>query len=124
MAAINHFSTVVLIRPDGSQQTVLTAAEGLSDASAVAIRGNTVYLLSAAYLSQTDPNVLLADLHRWRSRRPTFARAGGDGERADAFRAGGSQPRLALAPQRLSPMKPSALWPLSASATPGLTQPP
>ena len=64
VAAINHFSTVVLIRPDGSQQTVLTAAEGLSNPSAVAIRGNTVYLLSAAYLTQTDPNVLLADLHR------------------------------------------------------------
>lgn len=26
LAAINRFSTVVLIRPDGSQQTVLTAA--------------------------------------------------------------------------------------------------
>ena len=64
VAAINHFSTVMLIRPDGSQQTVLTAAEGLSNPSAVAIRGNTVYLLSAAYLTQTDPNVLLADLHR------------------------------------------------------------
>jgi hypothetical protein len=64
LAAINAFSTVVLIRPDGSQQTVLTAADGLSNPSAVAIRGSTVYVLSAAYFTQKDPNVLLASLHR------------------------------------------------------------
>ena len=62
LAAINAFSTVVLIRPDGSQQTVLTAADGLSNPSAVAIRGSTVYVLSAAYFTQKDPNVLLANL--------------------------------------------------------------
>jgi hypothetical protein len=54
----------VLIRPDGSQQTVLTGADGLSNPSSVAIRGGTVYVLSAAYLTQTDPNILLASLHR------------------------------------------------------------
>jgi hypothetical protein len=64
LAAINRFSTVVLIRPDGSRQTVLTAADGLSNPSAVAFRGGTVYVLSAAYLTQTDPNILLASLHR------------------------------------------------------------
>ena len=62
LAAINRFSTVVLIWPDGAKQTVLTAADGLSNPSAVAIRGDTVYVLSAAYLTQTDPNVLLATL--------------------------------------------------------------
>jgi hypothetical protein len=64
LAAINRFSTVVLIRPDGSKQTVLTGADGLSNPSSVAIRGGTVYVLSAAYLTQTDPNILLASLHR------------------------------------------------------------
>ena len=64
LAAINAFSTVVLIRPDGSEQTVLTAADGLSNPSSVAIRGSTVYVLSAAYLTHNDPNVLLASLHR------------------------------------------------------------
>jgi hypothetical protein len=64
LAAINLFSTVVLIRPDGSEQTVLTAADGLSNPSSVAIRGSTVYVLSAAYLTHNDPNVLLASLHR------------------------------------------------------------
>ena len=62
-AAINRFSTVVLIRPGGSQQTVLTAADGLSNPSAIAVRGGTVYVLSAAYLTQTDPNIMLATLN-------------------------------------------------------------
>ena len=52
------------IRPDGSQRTVLTAADGLSNPSAVAIWGSTVYVLSAAYFTHNDPNVLLASLHR------------------------------------------------------------
>ena len=29
-----------------------------------ALRGGTVYVLSAAYLTQTDRNILLANLHR------------------------------------------------------------
>ena len=62
LAAINGDSTVVLIRPDGSQRTVLTAADGLSNPSAVAIWGSTVYVLSAAYFTQKDPNMLLANL--------------------------------------------------------------
>jgi sugar lactone lactonase YvrE len=62
LAAINAFSTVVLIRPDGSEQTVLTAADGLSNPSSVAIRGSTIYVLSAAYFTQKDPNILLANL--------------------------------------------------------------
>jgi len=62
LAAINCFSTLVLIRPGGSKQTVLTAADGLSNPSAVAIRGGTLYLLSAAYLTQTDPSIMLATL--------------------------------------------------------------
>ncbi len=62
LAAINRFSTIVLIRRDGSQKTVLTAADGLSNPSAVAVRGSTLYVLSAAYLTRTDPNLLLANL--------------------------------------------------------------
>jgi hypothetical protein len=37
---------------------------GLSNPSARAIRGSTVYVLSAAYLTQNDPNILLANLFR------------------------------------------------------------
>jgi hypothetical protein len=64
LAAINRFSTVVLIRHDGSEQTVLTAADGLANPSSIAVRGDTVYVLSAAYLTQTDPNVMLTNLDR------------------------------------------------------------
>ena len=63
VAAINPFSTVVLIQPEGSQQTVLTAADGLSNPSSLAVRGGTVYLLSAAYLTQADPNIMVANLN-------------------------------------------------------------
>jgi len=63
LAAINRFSTVVLIQPDGRQQTVLTAADGLSNPSSIGIRGHTVWVLSAAYLTHTDPNILLANLN-------------------------------------------------------------
>jgi len=63
LAAINRFNTVVLIQRDGSKQTVLTAADGLSNPSSIAIRGHTVWVLSAAYLTRTDPNILLANLN-------------------------------------------------------------
>jgi hypothetical protein len=62
LAAINRFSTVVLIRHDGSKRTVLTAADGLSNPSSIAVRGDAAYVLSAAYLTQKDPNVMLASL--------------------------------------------------------------
>ena len=62
LAAINRFSTVVLIRHDGTRQTVLTAADGLSNPSSVAVRRGIAYVLSAGYLTQQDPNVLLASL--------------------------------------------------------------
>jgi hypothetical protein len=62
LAAINRFSTVVLIRPGHSHQTVLTAEDGLSNPSAIAVRGHTIYVLSAAYLTRADPNILLATL--------------------------------------------------------------
>ena len=64
LAAINRFSAVVLIRHDGSAQKVLAAADGLSNPSSISVRGDTVYVLSAAYLTQRDPNVMLANLDR------------------------------------------------------------
>jgi sugar lactone lactonase YvrE len=62
LAAINRFSTVVLIRHDGRERTVITAADGLSNPSSIAVRADTVYVLNAAYLTQNDPNVMLANL--------------------------------------------------------------
>lgn len=64
LAAINRFNRVILIQHDGSQHTVLTAADGLSNPSSIAIRGRTAYVLNAAYLTQADPSVMIARLSR------------------------------------------------------------
>jgi sugar lactone lactonase YvrE len=63
VAAIDSASTVVLIQPDGTRKTLLTAADGLQNPTSVAVRGNTAYVLSAAYVTQQDPNLVIAPLH-------------------------------------------------------------
>ncbi|WP_441248586.1 hypothetical protein [Kitasatospora sp. McL0602] len=64
IAALNPSSEAMYIAEDGSHHTVLTAADGLSNPTSVAVHGDTVYLPSAAYFSQQDPNLLLATLER------------------------------------------------------------
>jgi sugar lactone lactonase YvrE len=61
-AALNLDNEVALIRPDGSLQTVLTAADGLQTPSAVLVRSGRIYVLSSAHFTHTDPNILVADL--------------------------------------------------------------
>lgn len=62
LAALNGPNEVVLVRPDGSHSVVLTAADGLQNPTSLAVRGDTVYVLSAAYTTAQDPNLLLAHL--------------------------------------------------------------
>lgn len=62
LAARNAPNTVVRIRPDGTSTTVLDATDGLQNPTSVALRGNDVYVLSAAYTTATDPNLLRARL--------------------------------------------------------------
>ncbi|MFB7979168.1 SMP-30/gluconolactonase/LRE family protein [Streptomyces vinaceus] len=62
LAALNGPSEVALIRSDGTHSTVLTAADGLQNPTALALRGDTAYVLSAAYVTAKDPNLLLAHL--------------------------------------------------------------
>ncbi|WP_066950574.1 SMP-30/gluconolactonase/LRE family protein [Streptomyces lushanensis] len=62
LAALNGPSEVALIKPDGRHTTVLTATDGLRNPTSVALRGHTVYVLSAAYTTADDPNLVLADL--------------------------------------------------------------
>ena len=62
LAALNGPNEVGLIAASGWHRTVLTAADGLQNPTSIAIRGTTVYVLSAAYLTAKDPNVLLAQL--------------------------------------------------------------
>lgn len=60
IAALNGPNTVVRIRPGGTVTPLLTAADGLQNPTSVAVRGTTLYVLNAAYLTGTDPNLLLA----------------------------------------------------------------
>lgn len=62
LAALNAGSKVVLVQPDGAATTVLTARDGLSNPTAVAVLGRTVYVPSGAYVTRRDPNLLVARL--------------------------------------------------------------
>ncbi|WP_225851240.1 SMP-30/gluconolactonase/LRE family protein [Streptomyces sp. HPF1205] len=62
LAALNGPSEVAVVRPDGSHSVVLTSADGLQNPTSVATRGDTVYVLSAAYATGRDPNLVLARL--------------------------------------------------------------
>jgi len=64
LAAVNSQNEVVLIHRNGTAQVELTAADGLSNPSSVAVRDSTVYVDDSAFLSQRDPNLLLARLSR------------------------------------------------------------
>lgn len=64
LAALNGPSEVALVRPDGSHTIVLTAADGLQNPTSVALRGDTVYIDSAAYVTATNPNLVVAHLSR------------------------------------------------------------
>jgi hypothetical protein len=58
LAALDSPNKVVRITADGGSSTVLDGTDGLQNPTSIAIRGATVYVLSAAYLTQTDPNLL------------------------------------------------------------------
>ncbi|WP_369191753.1 hypothetical protein [Streptomyces sp. R08] len=63
LAALNGPSEVALVQPDGSHSIVLTPADGLQNPTSVALRGDTVYVLSAAYVTAKDPNIVRAHLN-------------------------------------------------------------
>jgi hypothetical protein len=62
IATLNGPSTLVSIDAAGRSRTLMTAADGLQNPTSVAVRGRTVYVLSAAYVTATDPNLALATL--------------------------------------------------------------
>jgi hypothetical protein len=59
--ALNLENELALISPDGSFETVLTAAAGLQTPSAVLVRSDRIYVLNSAHFTHTDPNILVAD---------------------------------------------------------------
>jgi len=63
LAALNGPGEVALVQPDGSHSIVLTSADGLQNPTSIALRGDTVYVLSAAYVTARDPNLILAHLN-------------------------------------------------------------
>ncbi|MFI1383628.1 hypothetical protein [Embleya sp. NPDC020886] len=62
LAAINAPNRVVRVTSDGAVSTVLDAGDGLQNPTSVAVRGREVYVLSAAFFTATDPNLLRARL--------------------------------------------------------------
>lgn len=64
LAALDQSSQVVLIKPGRPPQVVLTAADGLTNPTDVAVRHDTIYVTSAAYFTHTNASLLIAHLHR------------------------------------------------------------
>jgi sugar lactone lactonase YvrE len=64
IATLHGIGSVVRVGPDGKATTLLTASDGLQNPTSVAVRGRTLHVLSAAYTTATDPNLLLATLPR------------------------------------------------------------
>jgi hypothetical protein len=62
LAAQNGINSASIVNPGGTHEIVLTVADGLQNPTSVAVRGTTVYVASGAYLTHTDPNLMLARL--------------------------------------------------------------
>ncbi|MFF0151739.1 hypothetical protein [Micromonospora sp. NPDC005203] len=64
VAALNGPNTLVSIDAAGRSRTLVSGAAGLQNPTSVAVRGRTLYVLSAAYTTGVDPNLALATLPR------------------------------------------------------------
>ncbi|MEV5543309.1 hypothetical protein AB0L13_41460 [Saccharopolyspora shandongensis] len=64
LAAINQTSKLVRVGADGAHETLLDAEDGMQGTTAVAVRGNRVYVTNGANLAGNEPNLLLAELRR------------------------------------------------------------
>jgi hypothetical protein len=64
LAGLVTENRVVLTGGGAPARTVLTEADGLSNPTSVLVRGSTVYVTSAAYVTRKDPNLLVARLDR------------------------------------------------------------
>ncbi|MET7451287.1 hypothetical protein ABZT03_05175 [Streptomyces sp. NPDC005574] len=64
LAALDASNEVALVQPDGSHSTVLTGTDGLQNPTSIALRGRTVHVLNAGWLTGKDPNLVVAHLGR------------------------------------------------------------
>jgi len=62
IAALTRSSQVVVMRPGGQPRVLLTAADGLSNPTDVALAHRTLYVANGAYFTGIDPNLLIAHL--------------------------------------------------------------
>ncbi|WP_030161180.1 hypothetical protein [Streptomyces sp. NRRL S-244] len=63
LATLGMDNAVTLVRPNGTHAIVLTAPDGLSNPTAVAVHDKNVYVTSSSYFGPvTNPNLLLAHL--------------------------------------------------------------
>ncbi|MFF2502398.1 hypothetical protein ACFVTY_03245 [Streptomyces sp. NPDC058067] len=63
LAALNAGSEVALVSGNGGHTVVLNHTDGLQNPTSIAVRGDTVYVADAAYVTQQDPNLLTTRLH-------------------------------------------------------------
>jgi sugar lactone lactonase YvrE len=61
IASLDAANEVVLIKPDGTYHHLLGAADGLEGPTSSVIRGGKLYVMSAGFLTQKDPNIVVAD---------------------------------------------------------------
>jgi sugar lactone lactonase YvrE len=64
VAALTRSNQVVLIAPGEQPRVLLTAADGLSNPTVVALRRGTLYVCNGAYFTRADPNLLVAHFDR------------------------------------------------------------
>ncbi|MFD3309553.1 SMP-30/gluconolactonase/LRE family protein [Streptomyces sp. NPDC058694] len=66
LGTLNAANEVALIHPEnGSHSTILTGEDGLQGPTSLALRGNKLYVLSAAFVIEDGkPNILTANFHR------------------------------------------------------------
>ena len=62
LAALTHSNEIVSIRPGERPQVLLTAADGLSNPTDVALAHRTLYVSNGAYFTHFDPNLLIAQV--------------------------------------------------------------
>jgi hypothetical protein len=62
VAAIITMNQLAIVNPDGTHTIVLTAADGLSNPTSAALSGNTIIVANSAYVTKTDPDLLLVHL--------------------------------------------------------------
>lgn len=62
IATIDPDSTVVLVDEAGTHEVVLSAEDGLSNPTSALVEDGKLYIPSAAYVTQEDPNLLVADI--------------------------------------------------------------